>query len=193
MASKDLVQTWLKRFVLLLTAVLLCGLILFVWRLSILVQRLDRSVEALSLDVKNVTQSASDIAGDLLDPKQLVDELSEGEDSSVDPVAAREIRYLMDCIGQPDLRYEYGDDNHSAAWVQAKFWMKYRAFSNDIASAEDFIRKVASKTHENETYYVIEKNGNKIELSTFLTEALKKYRSQDAGKGRSTPATASGG
>lgn len=186
-------ETWLKRFVLLGMAVLLCMLTFFVWRLSALVQRLDRTVESLSSDVGKATRKASEIADTLLDPRQLIDELAAEEQSAADPATAKEIRYLMDCIGQPDLRYEYGDDNRNAAWVQAKFWMKYRAFSNGIASAEEFIRKVASQTHENETYYVIEKNGNKIELSVFLTEALKKFRSQDAGNGSSTPATPQGG
>lgn len=193
MTAKGLVETWLKRLVLIVTAALLCVLMLFVWRLAVLVQKLDQSVEALSSDVKNVTDMATEIAGVLFNPGQLVGELAPEEGPSANPVAAGEIGYLMDCIGQTDLRYEYGDDNRSAAWVQAKFWMKYRAFGSDIASAEDFIRKVASETHKNETYYVIEKNGNKIELSVFLTEALKKYRSQDAGKSSSTPATPSGG
>ena len=186
------IETWLKRVILLSTAVLLCALSLLVWRLTVLVRRLDQSVEALSTNVTDVTHAASKIT-DLLSPAQLVDELTPDLLPSVNPVAAQEIQYLMYCIGQPGLRYQYGDDNRSPAWVQAKFRIKYRALSKEISSAEDFIRKVASKTHENETYYVIQKNGNKIELSVLLTEALKKYRSQDTGKDSSTPTTPSGG
>jgi len=186
-AVKDPVQTWLKRFVLLVTAALLCGLSLLVWRLSVLVQRLDQSVVTLSSDVTNVTHAASDFTDMLLNPAQLVDELAPEQEPSINPVADAEIRYLMDCIGLPELRYQYGDDNRSAPWVQAKFWIKYRALSNDINSAEDFILKVASKTHSNKTYYIIQKNGNKTELSVFLTQALNKYRSQAAPQASSTP------
>jgi hypothetical protein len=177
MATKDTVEMWLKRFVLAATAALLCALLLLVWRLSVLVQRLDQSVEALSSDVKNVAHMASEIAGVVADPGQLADKLVPIKTGAANPVAAREISYLMDCIGQPGLRYEYGDDNRSAQWVRAKFSAKYMALGGNIDSAEDFIRNVASETHHDEIYYVIQNNGEKIELSVFLTQALNKYRS----------------
>lgn len=176
MAAAGGLTTWFKRLVLLATAVLLCVLSVFMWRLSVLVQRLDQSVEALSSKVDKASQVASQ-AGELLDPRRVLDELRSEETASDASATAGEIAHLMDRIGQLELSYIYGDDSRSAAWVQTKLWIKYQTFRSQIGSAEDFIQKVASRTMDNEVYYVVQKNGEKEELSVFLTEALQSHRS----------------
>ncbi len=100
------------------------------------------------------------------------------EPLSANEQTAGEIAHLLDCVGQPELRYEYEDKQRAAEWVQMKLKGKAVLFGGKLASAEDFIDNVAAKTSEGALYYVIDKAGKKSELRVWLAERLQEYRSR---------------
>jgi hypothetical protein len=207
MEEPDSILTWLKRLLLVLGAALMGLLCVLLWQLSVLVADIDRSVSDMAADMKQVTATAAafsvrfdelgarldrfeEAATALLDKDRLtsVEESAEtvlqsamSPKPNLDTGAQAEINYLLETIGQPTVRYEYRGKQRPPLWVRWKLEAVFRLYKNVITTAEDFIAKVATKTMDGYIYYVVDENGAKTELGSWLREALAKYRSIPAG------------
>jgi len=192
----------------------MCFLCFFVWRLSMLAYRIEQSVSTMAADVKQMTTTGARLAGQvdelasrladiedstsrLVYSEELTDFLASvvslpetwsGGEARIEGQAAAEIAHLFACIGQPDLKYEYSGKHRSAAWVHLKLYNKYRLYRAGVASAEDFIEKVATKTVAGNEYYVIQEDGEKTPLGDWLLKTLREYRtSQYTGESDTAP------
>lgn len=204
MERSERIRIWLRNVVLLLSAVLIGLMCVFMWRLSRTVLQIERTVTTISADVTKVASTAGQLADkvegvgnrlsaiergaeDMLFTAMLAGRLSGPGVASVgeepaplrDARAQEEINYLLQsCIGRPDLSYEYEGKHRSAEWVRSKLALKYLAYQNVVASAEDFINKVTTRTHKGAIYYVITDAGEKKELGPWLMEQLADYRNK---------------
>jgi len=197
-----MLDKWLKTISLCLAVLLLCLLCLVAWQLL----EIGQSVLKISSNVSRVASSVADVStqvrylGDrievirsvvasLSDPKEIADKVSTATHAIADKAVAgppmderaeEEISHLLLCIGDQKYRYEYGEKSRTAEWVHLKISGKYALFRSSISSAEDFIDKVASETHEGDTYYIISGQGEKKPLGPWLREMLTQYRAQGA-------------
>jgi methyl-accepting chemotaxis protein len=188
MVTSDPATKWLKRLVLLGALLLLCLLCALVVQLTLLMHRLEDTAVGVAAGANQVATAAANIAQriDQLDgfAERLIDILP-GASDAANPLSgtpttkeAQEISYLLTRIGEPALRYEYGNDKRDATWVRTKLALKYELFRDSVKSAEDFIDKVATRTHEGDLYYVIDAPGQKNELGPWLREILQEYRAK---------------
>ena len=195
MEKQDAVAVWMKRAALAGILVLLGLMCLLVWRLSVLVSDVNRNVSALSGDMRQVTQVAADLSDKVEEAAQRMNGIVQSDTVSgaaeragqaiqdyamVAPAAnesARaEIAHLLACIRDPKLKYEYSGKSRTAAWVALKLNGKYTLYQHSVVSAEDFIQKIAARTSEGDTYYIIQSDGSKTELATYLTNVLAECR-----------------
>jgi len=195
-----MLDKWLKTISLCLAVLLLCLLCLVAWQLL----RIGESVLRISLSVNQVASSVAKVAeqvghlGDrldviekaattLADPKQIAEKVSYATQVMAEKTVAAppmdertqdEISHLLVCIGDEEHSYEYEGKRRTAAWVYLKLSGKCALSRPAIASAEDFIDKVASETLKGETYYIILDQGEKKPLGPWLREMLAQYRAQ---------------
>ena len=193
-----------RHIIWILMAVLLASLCVLTWRLTILVGKIDSATSAITPDLKQITSVWAKFALELQDigasrawikdemsdavrideAQNVIDELSslnkeeEKGGKGPDDKSEAEIYYLLSCIGNSDLKIEYSGKEHSALRMRIQLSEKYKTYKHTLVTTEDFISRVATKTIAGNTYYIVQKDGTKTELASWLTDLLKKYREQ---------------
>lgn len=186
---------WLVRVPFLLACVLLALLCVSVLRLTMLVDRADRTLQAISEDVKQTAGTTAriarhvdrleesvrqalpiDEAASLLDAAAAIREPAEG---GLTAAAEEEIRHLLSCLRRPELRFEYSGKEYSAGRFHLQLYAKYQAYRHTLASAEDFIAKIATETISGHPYHVLE-GGRKRPLDAWLRAQLDRHRAGKA-------------
>ena len=89
------------------------------------------------------------------------------------------INYLLDYVANSDATFIRNGQTHTPQEAVSHIKAKYEHFKNEIKTPEDFIRLSASKSLlTGQPYLVRTKDGKEIQLSAWLTDALKKHRGQ---------------
>ncbi|MBN1807765.1 MAG: DUF5329 family protein [Planctomycetes bacterium] len=196
------------RAAMLLLAVLLAVSIVFMWRATVLMGKIDAALELLASDVTQVTSTAADVSRQvdgilerldglegkaeeafrLDEVENILDEVSvmtgdtaKGNVRS-NPAAQKEIAHLLAFVAGCGHVFEYSGKHKTASGMYVKLCAKYKFYGKSLVSAEDFIAKAASKTIAGNTYYVVKSDGSKVELGDWLSGELERYRG--AGTGR---------
>lgn len=171
----------LKQLALISAIVLLCLLSVLLFQLNRMVRRLDghvrtlsSSVESMKTDVVRKVERFDDVVESLFDLTPAAN-LIAGSVAQAPGSAEAEIGYLLERIGAPGLRYEYGPDKRDSSWVSAKLALKYQLRRGTVSSAEEFIEEIAARTHEGHVYYVVDDSGRK-EMSSWLHQILSEHR-----------------
>ena len=195
---------WLRNGVFAALIVLIVTCCYFVYRLSMVAYRMEQSIVAVSADVKQVTSTAAVLSRDVSairediaelkqktresvpyeEAKRAMDEaLAVGAavkaDSSKLPAASeREISALLKSLVLSPYSAEVGGDKQSIFMLYGWLYGRYRLTKNTLTSTEDFIERVGTKSILGKTYYLVDKEGKRIQLSDWLTERLKEMRGQ---------------
>ena len=196
------IRRWLGRIDLFLLAVLLLLSIHLVWRLTILTYRLDHTVAALSDDVKQVTETAAIISCDVaalreglgaikdklaqsiplgglksaLDAALTIGGAVRADSSALDPAAESEIKALLTALLYSGMRYDDDGKQRSVTRIWTALYTKYKVMRKGLVSAEDFIDKVATRSVLGNTYYLLDKDGERVALRDWMLEALRNHR-----------------
>ncbi len=89
------------------------------------------------------------------------------------------ITYLLDDIAKSDATFIRNGDPHTPAEAMAHIKAKYEHFKGQIKSPEDFIRLSASKSLlSGKPYLVRTHDGKELRLDAWLSEALRKHRTE---------------
>ena len=89
------------------------------------------------------------------------------------------INYLLDYVAKADVTFIRNGQTHTPQQAANHIKAKYEHFKSEIKTPEDFIRLSASKSLlTGQPYLVRTRDGNEIQLSAWLTEALNKHRGQ---------------
>ena len=89
------------------------------------------------------------------------------------------INYLLDYVTKSDATFIRNGQTHTPQEAVNHIKAKYEHFKNEIKTPEDFIRLSASKSLlTGQPYLVRTKGGKEMELSVWLTDALKQHRGQ---------------
>jgi hypothetical protein len=87
------------------------------------------------------------------------------------------INYLLDYIATSRATFLRNGQTHTAREAVDHIKSKYDHFRNEIRTPEDFIRLSASKSLlTGQPYLVRTTDGKEMQLSAWLSEALKKHR-----------------
>jgi len=91
------------------------------------------------------------------------------------------INYLLDYAAKSDATFIRNGQTHTAQEAVDHIKAKYEHFKSEIKTPEDFIRLSASKSLlTGQPYLVRTKDGKEIQLSAWLTDALKAHRNEIA-------------
>lgn len=139
-------------------------------RISKHVDRVEDRLRVLyeDLDIAGTAKEAVDVALSL-----------RGEAVKIEPRAEDEITWLLGQIRSSKAKFAYDDKKKSALSFYARLYGKYRVLKKTLASAEDFIDKVATKTITGKPYYITEPGGEQVELGQWLRAKLKARRAGD--------------
>ena len=188
--------------VLLLVACLLGISVLFAWRLGMITYRVEQAVVAVSDDLKEVTGTAAQISRDVREireelkevkvkveqslPVEELDSLMDAalqmgrsfkaDSPSLDADAEREIKYLLRALLLSGMKYERRGKERPISLLYATLYAKYKSLRGALASAEDFVDKVATKSVLGRSYYIVDKEGNRHALRDWMLETLEKRR-----------------
>jgi Family of unknown function (DUF5329) len=89
------------------------------------------------------------------------------------------IKFLLDYVAKSDVTFVRNGQTHTPQEAVDHIKAKYEHFKEEIKTPEDFIRLSASKSLlTGQPYLVRTKDGKEIQLSAWLTDALKKHRGQ---------------
>ena len=89
------------------------------------------------------------------------------------------IKYLLDYVAKSDVTFIRNGQTHTPQEAVNHIKAKYEHFKKDIKTPEDFIRLSASKSLlTGQPYLVRTKDGKEVQLSAWLTDALKEHRGQ---------------
>ena len=206
MTSMTQTDSWLRRLPLLGVVVLLGFACYLLWRMSMVLYRIEESVVSVSADVQNVTRSASNIAARVDELVQRtarleekaewaagVDDLEAALDAlaevrrekqdgpvPITPQAEKEIKHLLRCIRSSGLEFVSAGKVRSAYSFYLHLYAKYLYYRKTVGSAEDFIAKVAIESIAGHPYFAIPKDGKRVELKTWLADLLKRAREPGA-------------
>ncbi len=193
---------WTRRTAAILFVLLLGTLSYLVWRISMVAYRIEQGIVATTADVKQVTRTAADISrqiGEISEDVKSIkgkaeealrlDEIENILDEAIALKNARhsgkaaptgevesEIRFLLSSIGRSGCKFEYSGKVRSARRFYAHLYAKYKLYQKTIASAEEFIEKVATKTIAGNPYSVILAKDKRQNLNAWLLQALKQQR-----------------
>lgn len=96
---------------------------------------------------------------------------------------AEAIEHLIDYIGQSHQIFIRNGEEHDAEAAAAHVREKYTRYKPQIRTAEDFIERAASKSLiTGKPYLVKMSDGTQIEINSWLTSELKKYREGEVRK-----------
>ena len=97
--------------------------------------------------------------------------------------AAAEIEYLVSTVGTSDCTFIRNGKRHSAEDAEDHLRMKYRRGKKYAATAEDFIKYLASASSWSKKPYYIECEGRPAVLTgEWLTMHLGEYRNRKAAR-----------
>ncbi len=167
----------------------------FMVYLTLLARRLTVTMEAMSENVTTVMATTArvakhvdnvekrlhalfqdvDIAGAAAGAADVARSLG-GEAVEMEPRAEGEITWLFGQIRSSKARFAYDDTKKSALSFYMRLYAKYKVYKKTIASAEDFIDKVATKTITGKPYYITEPGGKQVELGQWLRAKLAARR-----------------
>ncbi|MHC4198962.1 MAG: DUF5329 family protein [Planctomycetota bacterium] len=186
------------RAIQIMTIVLLCVACVLTVHLTILTNRITRAVDANAENVTKTMATAARISekGDKLELRvtkwrrtvradevaSALDEVTKigdglgGEGAGPDAKAKAEIAHLLARIRGSGLRFEYDGKRHSSARFYLQMLAKQKAYEKTLASAEDFIANVATRTMTGKSYRVVAADGSKRELADWLAERLREHR-----------------
>ena len=89
------------------------------------------------------------------------------------------INYLLDYAAKSDATFVRNGQTHTPQQAVDHIKAKYEHFKSEIKTPEDFIRLSASKSLlTGQAYLVRTKDGKEMQLSAWLTDALRKHRGQ---------------
>jgi hypothetical protein len=97
----------------------------------------------------------------------------------MEPRAEAEIKWLLSQIGSSKARFAYDNKKKSALMFYAHVYAKYKIYKKTLASAEDFIAKVGTKTITGKPYYITVPGGQQVELGQWLRAKLTARRAGD--------------
>jgi hypothetical protein len=87
------------------------------------------------------------------------------------------INYLLDYVAKSDATFIRNGQKHTPQEAANHIRAKYEHFKSEVKTPEDFIRLSASKSLlTGQPYLVRSRDGKEMQLSVWLTEALKKHR-----------------
>ena len=87
------------------------------------------------------------------------------------------VDYLLGYVAKSDATFIRNGQTHTSQEAASHIKAKYEHFKNEIKTPEDFIRLSASKSLlSGRPYLVRTKDGKETQLSTWLSDALKKHR-----------------
>jgi len=201
---QDSIGVWLKRSAWAVAILLLGFCCWFVWRISMVAFQAEAAIVAISADVQQMSSTGAQISEHLqkLDNRlqaieakafdamnideveSMINELDELRDGAstpgkpISPDAEREIKYLLSQIMQSKHRYVYSDENKGGTRFYFQLYAKYKTYKSTLASAEDFIDKVATSSIGGHPYQVVVSPDQTVALKDWLGEELKKYRSE---------------
>jgi len=204
--------TWLRNAVFLALVVLLAMCSYLVFRSATLIYRLEQSVVAVSSDVKEVASTAATLSQDVAairedivnvkekaldsiryeEARHAIDEAiafgaaAKAESSQLTDTAEEEISALLKSLVVSGCTAEVYGRKQSIMTLYGRIYGKYKLKQNVLTSAEDFIAQIASKSVLGNTYYLVDKDGEKSELSEWLTNRLKAIRKRNANDGGAT-------
>jgi hypothetical protein len=119
--------------------------------------RIEHAVPALALCLVSLSASAGDAAGD----------------------ASAEIEYLLETAGQSDCTFVRNGKAHSAPKAESHLRLKYRNGKKWIASTEQFIDRIASKSSwTGKTYYIDCPETDRQPAGDWMSAKLTQYRNQ---------------
>lgn len=176
-------------------AVLLIVACVFMVYLTLLVRQLTVTIDAMSEHVAQVMATTArmskhvdrveerlrvlyedlDIAGTATEAVDVALSLG-GEAVEVEQRAEDEIKWLLGQIGSSKAKFAYDDKEKSSLSFYARLYAKYKVYRKTLASAEEFIDKVATKTITGKPYYVTEPGGERAELGEWLRAKLEARR-----------------
>jgi hypothetical protein len=198
---QDSVGMWLKRLVLLVACVFLAFCCWFVWRISMVAMQAEAAIVAISADVKQMSTTGAQIsqhlqqldvrlrsmeekAADAIkldDIEHMLDEAAQLRDGgvasgSISPDTEREIKHLLSQVRRSKYRFKYSDEDKGGMRFYLQLYTKYETYKKLLASAEDFIDKVATTSIAGHAYQVVIDDKQTVALNEWLTDELKKYR-----------------
>ena len=198
MPSEDKTTVALSRTIQIMTVVLLCVACILMVHLTILANRITRTLEANAENVAKITATAARVsekidkiemraerwlrvtrADEVISTLDAVARIGEGfirGSTGPDPNVKSEIAHLLSRIRGSPLAFEYGGNRYSAARFYYQILAKHKAHERTLASAEDFIANVATSTITGKTYHVVAADGSKRELAEWLAERLREHR-----------------
>lgn len=203
--TTDTISTWLRRLALVAAIALLACCSWFVWRISMVAYQMESAIVAISADVKQMSASGAQISQHL---QQLDRRLQSVEEKAMDAMnldelehildevdairdaqppaaggpssdAEREIKYLLSQIRNSPHRFVYSDENKGGLRFSLQLYAKYKVYDKIIASAEDFIEKVGTKSIAGQPYRVVISPEETVALNDWLREMLRTYRKQN--------------
>jgi hypothetical protein len=161
----------------------------------VLVDRADRTLQAISEDVRQTAGTTARIARHVdqieerarqalpvSEAESLLDAaagLREAAEGGLAPATEEEIRHLLSCLRRPELKFEYSGKQYSAGRFHLQLYAKYQAYRHTLASAEDFIARVATETISGHPYHVLE-GDQKQPLDAWLRAQLDRHRAGKA-------------
>lgn len=184
-------ESWLFRLNLFMLSVLLAFCCFLLWRISQVAMRVETVIAQNTEEITQIAKTAANVSKELDRAMQTIESLEESIRGSFDPemfqdmmatsVAteaedggklaeqdAEAILALLDRIRESGLRFGYDNKEFSAHRMYVQLNIKFRTFRRDLASVDEFIDRVATKTINGHTYSVIEKDGTRKPLPEWL-------------------------
>jgi hypothetical protein len=170
----------------------------FMLYLTILVRQLSVTMEVMSEDLTQVMATTARVAENVDRVEErvrtwyesfgggkitgAVDELAraarglKGEGPEPSASADEEIKYLLSAIRSSKAKFEYAGRAQSPLSLYARLYAKQKTYGSTLASAEDFVDNVASKSVTGKAYHVTEPGGARSELGEWLRAKLAAKR-----------------
>jgi hypothetical protein len=189
---------WLTLVLLIVACVLLVYTTATVRRLNILLDAISNDLAEslattarLSRQVDDISVRVESFGGKLKDAVKL-DEVESvlaqvasigsgrgeagGKVVTLDARAAAEIGHLVSRVAQCDGRFEADGKSYSRRRFHLQLLAKRKAYEGSIASAEDFIERVAARTVTGKDYFVVLEDGTRKSVREWLGGELTEYR-----------------
>ena len=197
-------SAWLRNVVLVVLILLLGLCCYFVYRVSMVAYRVEESIVAVSSDLKEVTSTVAAVSRDVSairediakfkekakesvpyeEARQAIEEAlalgaaAKADSSALSASAEREINALLKSLILCGLRVEVGGRTQSVLILYGWIYGEYKIKQNTLTSAEDFIDQVGTKSILGKTYYLVDQEGNRVQLSTWLMNRLRGIRAK---------------
>lgn len=142
-------------------------------------QKLDarlQSLEAKAADAVNLSELEH-----VLDEAAMLRDENSTAGGTLSPDAEREIKHLLSHVRHSKHRFAYANEDKGGMRFYLQLFTKYKTYEKVLASAEDFIDKVGTKTIAGHSYQVVVGDEESVALDKWLAEELKAYRA--AGNG----------